>query len=176
MNVVVVLLLMLGGFLVMDAVGEKRVGTAERRAKSTVKYVPLSILDEQLSGKSTRDDFGDLFYSSGPWGFRDDFAGIPRASERQEDYDALDVAFAEMQRKRGDLTSSPEAFAAERRRVEERIQARIDGIAEDRMRKKSGLSASDPVLTTYAHVPSDPGERRRARAARARRRREGRGR
>lgn len=162
MNVIVVLLLLLGGFLIMDAVSDKRINTAEREAKNTVKYVPMSILDEQLSGKSTRDEFDNMFYSSGPWGFRDDIGGITRASEKDEDDDALDLAFSEMQRNRTDLTY----LSAERRRVEERIRAKFDKLAEERLRKKAGLLASDPMLETYASIPRNYKERREARAMR----------
>ena len=172
MNVVVVLLLLMGGFLIMDAVGEKRVSRAERESRQTVKYVPLSIYDEQLSGRSVRDDFSDMFFSSGPWSFRDDFAGFPSAGERDEDdADAADLAFSELQKSRGDLTSSPSSVAAERRRVEERIRAQFDKLAEDRLRKRSGLSADDPLFESYVSVPKDAAERlRRRRERRAARR------
>lgn len=172
MNVLVVMLLMLGGFLVMDAVSEKRVDMASRSAKKTVRYVPLSIYDEQLSGRSVRDEFGDMFYSAGPWGFRDDFGGISLASEVRDDDEAMDLAFADLQRRRADLTSPPDEVAAERRRIEERIQARFDKLAEERMRRKAGLAPNDPLLETYASIPKDSKERRSARAARSAKRKQ----
>ena len=175
MNVVVVLLVMLGGFLIMDAVGERRASAAEREAGTRVKYVPLSMLEEQLSGASTRDRLSDMFLSSGPWGFRDDFGGIARDTEAAEEDAALDLAFSELQRNRTDLTSSPGAVAAERRRVEERIRARFDELAEDRLRRRAGLSASDPLFETYASVPTDHVERRAARRRRSAARRSARG-
>lgn len=166
MNVVVVLLLLMGGFLIMDAVGEKRVSRAERESRKIVKYVPLSIYDEQLSGRSTRDDFSNMFYSSGPWMFRDDLASIPWSGERQEDDDAMDLAFSEMQKNRADLASSPSSAAAERRRVEERIRAQFDKLAEERLRKKAGLSADDPLFETYSSIPKNAAERLRQRKER----------
>lgn len=166
MNVVVVLLLIMGGFLIMDAVGEKRVTRAERESRKTVKYVPLSIYDEQLSGRSMRDDFSNMFYSSGPWMFRDDFAGIPAAGDRDEIDDATELAFTELQKSRADLVSSPNAIAAERRRVEERIRAQFDKLAEERLRKRAGLAANDPMLESFSSVPKNAAERLRQRRER----------
>lgn len=150
MNVVVVLLLMMGGFLIMDAVGEKRVNRAERETRKTVKYVPMSIYDEQLSGRSMRDFFSNMFYSSGPWAFRNDFASVQLPGARKDDDDALALAFSEMQKERADLTSSPSSVAAERRRRGE----------------EAGLSSDDPLFETYSSVPKTPAERIRGRRAR----------
>lgn len=176
MNVVLVLVIMLGGFLVMDAVGEKRVSRAERESRKTVRYVPLSIYDEQLSGRSTRDDFSNMFYSSGPWSFRDDFAGVPLDGADGKDGGAAALAFDELQRSRSDLVSNPSAVAAERRRVEERIKAQFDKIAEERLRERSAATADDPLLETYASPFRDAGDRiRRRRERRAERRNRGSG-
>ena len=164
MNVLVVLLLMMGGFLIMDAVGQLRVARATKEIKQTVKYVPLSIYDEQLSGRSLRDDFANMFYSSGPWNFRDDISAI--GPGKDDDRDAMALAFTELQRNRADLTSSPEAIAAERRRVEERILAQFDKLAEERL-KRSKIAAGDVKdNSAYAPIPKDPGERLRARKKR----------
>lgn len=70
MNVLAVLLLFLGAFLIMDAACERRVASAESSNKN-VKYVPLPIYDQQMSGNTMRDYITDMLYSTGPWMFRD---------------------------------------------------------------------------------------------------------
>ena len=103
----------------MDAVGESRLAKAEdsRAARSAKRtYVPISLYDEQLSGASTRDKFSDMFYSSGPWHFRDDAFGA-RVDKTADPPLELN-----------DRATTSDAVEAERKRVDARIQAQFDKI------------------------------------------------
>nr|WRJ69621.1 hypothetical protein TetV2_00172 [Oceanusvirus sp.] len=133
MKTLVMLCLLIGGFLIMEAVSEQRVRRVKHESKKEVKYVPLSIYDEQLSGRSLRNEFTDMFYSSGPWRFRDNSYGIPRKGEKETDERLLDLTFAQLQRQRDNLAASPDEVASERRRVEERVRAQFDKLAEEKL-------------------------------------------
>eukprot|EP00873_Tetraselmis_striata_P033737 jgi/Tetstr1/454001/TSEL_040920.t1 len=130
----------------MDAVGERRVVQAEHEARKTVRYVPMSIYEEQMSGGSLRDEFAKMFESSGPWMFRDSIGGP------EEGDDSLAQRFSEMQRARKNLAASPDEILADR---------------------AAGLASSDdPVFEGYSRVPRDHSERVAARARRAEARRQ----
>lgn len=104
MKTLVMLCLFVGGFLIMDSICQQKILKARHSVKKKkVKYVPMSIFDEQLSGRSLRNEFTDMFYSSGPWRFRDNAYGISRAGSK--DFEDL---FAAMQAKRLALAESPE--------------------------------------------------------------------
>lgn len=139
MNPGVVLLLLLGGFLIMDAVSESRLSRAEKtRSKKKLKYVPLSIYDEQLSGLTLRDKFSDMFYSSGPWQFRDDAFGSKAVAE----------AVTSVPDVLNDRVKTNDSAAAEERRVEARVQAQLAAMDVDARRL--------PVAATEAFVAPPP--------------------
>lgn len=136
MNPGVVLLLLLGGFLIMDAVSESRLSRAEKtRSKKKVKYVPLSIYDEQLSGLTLRDKFSDMFYSSGPWQFRDDAFGSKVVAE----------AVSSVPDVLNDRVKTSDSAAAETRRVEARVQAQLAAMDVD-ARRPSPVAATEAFL------------------------------
>lgn len=150
MNPLVVLLLALGGFLIMDSVCEKRIEQAVKQTKRVVKYVPMSLYDEQLGGRSMRDKYGDMFSSGGPWRFRDDHYGGAGPKEGPYPFDE----------ERGDIASSPDSVAAERRRVEERLRKRFE-------KERPGMDAS---AEPFAPVVRDGAGLREARRLRQQRR------
>lgn len=72
MNALVVLFILMGGFLIMDSICEQKIRSMRKSSRTKIKYKPLSLIDEQLSGKSLRRQFHDMFDSAGPWMYRDD--------------------------------------------------------------------------------------------------------
>lgn len=124
MNPGVVLLLLLGGFLIMDAVSEARMTSAEQScSKKKRKYVPMSMYDEQLSGITTRDKFSDMFYSSGPWHFRDNALDAVNIRENN-----LSNSVPE---KLNDRMPTPASVSAEMRRVDALVRGQIDKMNAD---------------------------------------------
>jgi hypothetical protein len=130
------LCLLIGGFLIMEAVCEQRVRRTRHEVKKEIKYVPLSIYDEQLSGRSLRNEFTDMFYSSGPWKFRDNAYGIPRGEAREADERLQDLTFAQLQRQRANLAAAPDEVATERRRAQERVLGQVDRQIEERLESR----------------------------------------
>ena len=123
MNPGVVLLLLLGGFLIMDAVSEARMTSVEQScSKAKRKYVPMSMYDEQLSGITTRDKFSDMFYSSGPWHFRDNALDAVNIRENS------DISVPE---KLNDRVFTPASVSAEMRRVDALVRGQIDKMNAD---------------------------------------------
>lgn len=79
MNPAVALLLILGLFLIMDAISDERVAVARKESSAEVRRVDVSALDDQMSSSPTKDLVTSMFENQAPWAFRDDGVSAPKA-------------------------------------------------------------------------------------------------
>ncbi|AUF82367.1 hypothetical protein TetV_275 [Tetraselmis virus 1] len=127
----------------MDSVCEQRLSYVKQETKKSVKYVPLSIYDEQLSGRTLRKDFTNMFYSSGPWQFRDNAYGLPGDFGDLEGADLYD----KLSRERDNLSKSNnfDNLAAERKKQD--YIASQNRISQNNAHKYSNTPLQLPSIT-----------------------------